>query len=438
MQLDPRGVNQLVAVLDPGLELIGVSGPDVKSFQTRPEDAATRVVVTFSGSAVTTTKVEFEAQTRVPLEGRWRVPAMRPMGAVWTGGTTTISLDDSRTVRDCVERSGRRLLTESGGIRDGTRIDSRLVFEARSPDSVAELILGRPQVPDSCSVRGLLIVGSSAPRLECQLTGLGARGSSSELEIELPPTWVPNRVQWGGVEESLGWQATVGADGSTRLRVLLPDAEGTTENRRLVVCAVSTVAGGRGPLFLPRVRPAKITVANEVWVAKADSDMTLNPITARGLVWLDPGRLEDMVPVSRLESPGQRTRPGLALEWRECRGEGRPGTGGRRAQGGDPIPRERGSHRLAPGHRGSDHRQLGGRTPLEPADLDQRPGGRAERLVVQGRGRRGRNYPGRELDLDGTCPARISRDRHGLGTGHRPSPLGPECRPVQGSCTMEI
>ena len=69
VQLDPRGVNQLVAVLDPGLELIGVSGPDVKSFQTRPDDAATRVVVTFSGSAVTTTKVEFEAHTRAPLEG---------------------------------------------------------------------------------------------------------------------------------------------------------------------------------------------------------------------------------------------------------------------------------------------------------------------------------------------------------------------------------
>jgi hypothetical protein len=307
VQLDPRGVNQLVADLDPGLELIGVSGPEVKGFQTRQEQGTTRVVVSFSSSTMAATAVRFEGHVPIPDEGSWRVPAVRPVNAVWTGGTTALLLSDSRPVRGCTERAGRRVL--AGPTEPGSR--DRMVFEAHAPESVADLVFGRPQARNACVVRGLLFLGSAAPRLQCQITGLN--GASSSLEIDLPATWVPDRVQWGGMEESLAWHATVGVDGATRLNLLLPEAEATSETRPLIIGATSTVAGGRGPLVLPRVRPAHAPIADELWTAIVEKTMTVSPLSARGLAWLDHDRLNETGFPGPGPTPDQR--PALAWRW---------------------------------------------------------------------------------------------------------------------------
>ena len=100
-----------------------------------------------------------------------------------------------------------------------------LVFEARSPGSVADLVIGKPRAEGSCLVRGRLFVGKSVPQLECRIMGLGRRGSSSELSIDLPPTWVADRLQWSGVDELVTWHSRVRDDGGTRLRILLSHAE---------------------------------------------------------------------------------------------------------------------------------------------------------------------------------------------------------------------
>ena len=50
-QLEPGGTNQMAVELDAGLELIGISGPDVKGFRSQQEGEATRVVVAFSSNA---------------------------------------------------------------------------------------------------------------------------------------------------------------------------------------------------------------------------------------------------------------------------------------------------------------------------------------------------------------------------------------------------
>jgi hypothetical protein len=308
VQLDSRGTSELTADLDPGLELIGVWGPAVKGFRTSREGASTRVVVAFSGSPLDATEVRYEALAHAPIEGRWLVPAIRPVDAVWTGGTTTILLDDSRKVRDCTERSGHRILAEAGSPAGGVRTGFPMVFEARSPESVAEIRFGRPR-DDACMVRGRLSVGNSAPRLDCRITGLG--GSSSELEIDLPPTWVPDRIDRGGPEDSLAWHATVGPDGGTRLRLVLPELEGTSGTRPLVIGATSTIAAGRGPLALPRVRPRNVPVRDEIWVATAEKTMVLKPVSARGVAWLDPAIAEDTPFTGR----GPDQRPSLAWRW---------------------------------------------------------------------------------------------------------------------------
>jgi hypothetical protein len=317
VQAGLHGVIRFTAELDPGLELLGVTGPEVMEFKTEKAGQRARVKVVLSGQSRLPTTARFEARARIPLEGRWSVPAIHPLDAIWTGGTTTIALDRMHVIQDCQERAGHRLPAQGGDVAG----PDLLVFEASSPQSVADLVFRQPRAESSCLVRGRLVVGRSAPELECELQGLGGRGSVTEVEIDLPPSWVTKGVQWSGRDEPLSWHPTEQADGSTRLRVLLPGSEGATESRSLVIGAISTAAVGRGPLVLPRVRPARVAIADETWVALVDSSLRLSPIEARGLVWLDPKGLEGQIS-SRL-TPRPEYRPGLAWRWNAQDAEGR-------------------------------------------------------------------------------------------------------------------
>ena len=173
VQSDQRGMARFTAVLDPDLELIDVSGPEVMEYRADREGPATRVKVALSGDSRSPTTVHFEAHARVPIDGRWSVPAIHPVDAIWTGGTTTIVLDPLHVIQDCRERAGRRVPSRG----DGAGGADAVVFEASSPDSVAELVFRQPRVDESCLVRGRLLIGPAAPVLECELIGLGGRGS---------------------------------------------------------------------------------------------------------------------------------------------------------------------------------------------------------------------------------------------------------------------
>ena len=87
-----------------------------------------------------------------------------------------------------------------------------LVFEARSADPVADLVFHQTQAQPACQVRGRAAGRPGAPELD-ELIGVGGRGPTRELSIELPPTWVPDRVRWkcGRIaclasDHSGGWQ----------------------------------------------------------------------------------------------------------------------------------------------------------------------------------------------------------------------------------------
>ncbi len=317
VQSDQRGMARFTAVLDPDLELIDVSGPEVMEFRAERDGPATRVKVALSGDSRLPTTVHFEAHSRVPIDGRWSVPAIHPVDAIWTGGNTTIVLDALHVIRDCRDRAGRRVPSPGNGAGGS----DALVFEASSPDCVAELVFRQPRVDESCLVRGRLLVGPAAPVLECELIGLGGRGPASELDIDLPPSWMPDRVQWSGQTQSLSWNSALQADAGTRLHVILPGREGTPDDRSLVVRATSTAAPGRGSLVLPRVRPERMAIRDEVWVAMADKTMNLIPTSARGLAWIDPTRVKGLSPLP--SPPGLDLQPALAWRWNSENAEAR-------------------------------------------------------------------------------------------------------------------
>ena len=314
VQPDPLGAMEFTALLDPGLELIKVKGDEVREFRAEPEGQATRVKVLLSSTANRPILVQFEAHARVPVEGAWRVPAVRPLDAIWTGGTTTIVLDPLHLVQDLTERSGRRLPG-----RETVSPDNMMVFEARSPDSVADFVFQQPRARATVAIQGQVVVRQDATELECRINGAGGRGPESELEIQLSPTWLPVRVRRAGVEESLSWQVTVQPDGGTRLRVLIPSNDGEPVARQLLIEARSSVAGGRGPILLPRIRPLGMPVSDETWVALVGDAVALNPTSARGLVWIEPSQVLGLL--SDWTARASDLRPALAWRWNEEKAE---------------------------------------------------------------------------------------------------------------------
>ncbi len=308
MELDPRNPKPLEVELDPGLELVDVEGDAVRGFRIEPRAGASRVVVTLGGELKPATEVRFLAHARVPTEGAWLIPAIRPLSATWTGGTTTVILDAFHVVAECNERSGRRLFGpegESGPL-------NRLVFQAESPRSVAELILRKPRTESSCFIRGHLFVSASPCRLECQLDWTTEHRLMPELEIELSPAWMPDRVVISGSNGPVAWHPSLLPSGSTILHVAVPATALSQKEISLIVSAASTSAGARGPLELPRVRPRTARLVDEAWLAWADQATMVQPVQAHGLVWIDPGQVSGLLPA---RGTGSNLREALAWRW---------------------------------------------------------------------------------------------------------------------------
>jgi hypothetical protein len=314
VELDPRHPRQLEAKLDPGLELIDVQGPAVRGYRIDRTGPATRVTVALDGES-SAASVRFLAHDPVRPEGTWRIPAMQPVDATWTRGRTTVILDELHVVRECLEESGRLVApgrTEAPGV-------NRLTFEAESPRSVGQLVFLGPRAELSCGVRGQLFLTGGQARFDCRLDWTLQRGSSPELEVDLSPAWVPEQVQIQGLDDPVAWHPSALSSGATRLRVLLPAAELSRKKWAMTIRASSTVAGGRGPLELPRVRAVGAATVDEAWLAWGDDGTTIRPVRAEGLSWIDPMD----VPGLPSQAAGTNLREALAWRWTADEAEAR-------------------------------------------------------------------------------------------------------------------
>jgi hypothetical protein len=310
LELDPHHPSRLEAELDPGVELIDIVGEAVRGYRVEHPPTGTRVAATIA-EGVRSTTLRFLAHARVPSEGAWRIPALRPLDATWTGGRTTVVLDPLRAVTECRERAGR-LVPPGRGDGDADAAN-RLAFEARSPRSVAELVFVRPRPEVGCTVRGLLDLGRAPARLDCRLDYSVSEGKVSQLEIEVSPAWLPDQVRIHRLADPLAWHSSTSASGATRLRVMLPASVLAQGQWTLVVGATAMASAARGALELPRVRPVGAAVVDEAWVAWSDDGALIQPVRARGLAWLDPAGVPGLATVP--PSLGLRLRQALAWRW---------------------------------------------------------------------------------------------------------------------------
>lgn len=317
VQLEPQGPRRLRVELDEGLEFIGVAGAGVVESRARRSGATTELMIELGTQVAGPVPLTIRATARVPGEGSWTIPAARPIDGVWTGGRTTVRLDGSRILKDCRVGAGRRVAARPGEDDDA----SLLVFDAIQPRSVAVLVFDRPRPDVSVEVRGQLLLGNSAPRLESQLTWRLHRGRLHGLDVDLPPAWVPERVHVAGIDEPLDWHPETRADGTVRVHVTPPSGDFMRNALVLNLAATAAIAGGRGPIMLPRVRPVGARVVDERWLAWTESGVTLQPVMARGLAWIDPALVIGPT-AERPEAPGG-LREALAWHWIADEGEAR-------------------------------------------------------------------------------------------------------------------
>src|SRR5206468_598058 len=99
---------------------------------------------------------------------------------------------------------------------------------------------------------------------------------------DLPASWFPDRIGIEGLDGPASWHSEAISGGGVRVHVVPPSADRPDRTIVFNVSATSSVAGGRGPLALPRVRPVNAHVVDEVWTAQGEQGVVLTPTQASG------------------------------------------------------------------------------------------------------------------------------------------------------------
>ena len=313
---NPGASRTLTIELDPGLEVVDASGPQVVAFRVEPNDVATRLTIRLLGEATGPSPLTIRAICRPPEEGPWLVPSAKPLDANWIGGRTIVRLDPSRSFQSCREFSGRRIPASGELVGPGD-----LIFEGRGMTGpVAELTLRKASRSATAQIRGHLKLRDEIPRIDVAVSWSVEEGRPSALILDLPAGWTPDSVVTA-FRHPAPWHSERLSDGMTRVYLGSPPLDEVSRSVTLTLSATSRRAGIHGPLDLPRVRVRSGTrVVDEIWVASAEAGLSIKPISARGLAWLDPTDppLDD-IPIPWVESD---LVGALAWRWLDGSGEG--------------------------------------------------------------------------------------------------------------------
>jgi len=309
------GPRQLVAQLDPGLEPIDVGGEHVVAFRAEPAAGGARLVIRLADDLAGPTTVTIRARAAAPAEGRWSIPAARPVDAHWTGGETVLRLGPARALAACRELAGRRVAPPAEAPAEAPAPGGLLLaFDAARPAAVAELTFASPTPDPLAEVRGLLSLGDDAPRLEARLTWDAPPARRLNLAVELPAGWSADGVRLADGVEPVAWRVEGRPGGRSRVAIHAPPGLGPAGPLALILTA--TGPAGRRPFALPRVRPVDARIAEELWIAQAGAGCSARPTQARGLAWIDPADLPaDAFPAV------PRGAVALAWRWNHARGE---------------------------------------------------------------------------------------------------------------------
>ncbi len=310
LQCTPGAPDRMTIELDPGVEVLEISGPRVASFRVEPKATGCRVAVGLAkGVSGAATPLILKGNCQAPSEGTWSIPSARPVDATWTGGRVSVRVDPSRVLQGCTERSGRRVPPRGEDPSD----PSTLVFEpGGSAGPVAELSFRKPSPDATVEVQGLLKLDRDRPEIEVAMTWTTERGLLLAHAADFAPGWVPDRAV-AGDGQVIPWHAEALSHGGTRVHLVLSPLETERRTATVILSASMRRLDPTGPLDLPRVRPSPGSgkVADEIWVAPRVEGLAVRPIQGRGLAWIDPPAAAD--PSAPLTAA--KARGGLAWRW---------------------------------------------------------------------------------------------------------------------------
>ena len=308
--------------LDPDLDVLAVSGPAVDNYTIADLPAGShRLTVRFLEAQEGPTNLVIRGLASAPGEGRWKIPGVRLNDAAWIGGTTIVRVGPSRILESDKALAGipaqvaGELESEVPPISGPGSV--QLSYLATDPGSPAELTFKRPASSSFAEVRGQLLLGSRAPRLEAAITWTIDRLRPFSLSLELPARWTPDQVALGGVSEVLTWQTEPRVGGGVRVVIPVPPTLDVTQP---LIVSLSAVLGEPSssadlePLELPRILPAGTRLLDERWVAWTEPGYSLRPLDLKGLAWIEPASVG-------LEPPAT-AEAGLAWRWNAAEATG--------------------------------------------------------------------------------------------------------------------
>ncbi|WP_169976078.1 hypothetical protein [Tautonia rosea] len=337
----PEGHRPLVVSLPPGVTWEEVIGPEgaVSGVELRPGPEGTSLTVRWRDGLIGPTRLTLSGLAPIDDPSRWLVPVPEPLDAQWTGGPVIVWLDQSWSLRDCLERAGRRLdldeipaetwqELERAQIEVGRRPEQEdlpglapepergglpLAFFADRPEPVAELHLAPVRSITSVSVQGTVRLRDGADTLEAVIDVEPPPSSPTLVSFFLSSGWLPDAIRTSDGQLASRWEQEQLPDGRRLIRVSMPGTRPgefpLNDGRRpeLIVSA-SLVREDLRSLELPRLRPVDLAVAEERWSIVSDLDVFLRPVEGEGLAWLDP------TPVSS-GSAVPMPRPLLSWRW---------------------------------------------------------------------------------------------------------------------------
>ncbi len=310
---DPTGgfLRRLMLKL-PDSMIVSDVGPKsvVRDYQTLPatDGIGNHLVVRFADPQTGPFQLELAGLATIPRPERWIIPSIEPVDAIWTRGTVLVRLGPSWSLTDCQTQGGTRIPAEtlqySNSIGPSPGQSTDLAFAAHQPTPVAILGLQQAASTLEATVRGTLLVGTD--HQDTALVEILLLDQSNELppvlEVEIGPEWWPQlgTVRLSGVSPV---RADVQSDPNrperSRLSVTLPSISSTLESPvRLTFEAIPRQSSSPSRrddavseldvIQLPQIRPLNTRIVDEEWSARSLGNVTLEPVEASGLAWLDP------------------------------------------------------------------------------------------------------------------------------------------------------
>ena len=276
--------------ISPGVEILEVHGENLVDFKVARktglgEILTIRVGETPSSPAdIKKTSFQIKAMVNAPDEGAWSVPSIAPLNGVVVKGTTIVVPGPNREVTALRPENGRRIESKSSDPAEPLVF----TFDDQGADSVATFEFRRKRGDVSVEIHGELFVGNAVPRLEAYVGWKFLKGRRFDLDVDLPLTWQADRVELVGVDDPIAWHPETRPGGEARLHIALPAGDWKGASPILRISAIASVAGGRGSLMLPRIRPIDARVSDETWVANVEQGYRIVPTESKGLAWIEP------------------------------------------------------------------------------------------------------------------------------------------------------